>query len=117
MAYITFNDNRYQLNKKNFDIVKKEEAMYKVMGLVEAYTKQFEYIEACIGEDAVTEIFGTLNIEEVEDFDKVTLLCNEISAEYVKPIVNQGNRIVSRALNGGLERGVKIAKEAKSLRK
>lgn len=116
MAKIVYNNKTYELKKKNLEVVKAEDALYRVTGLVEAYQKQYEYLKTCLG-DQLDEILGVSKFEDIEDFDEITMLTNEVSAAYIEKTVKRGKQIINNAIDKNVTRAVNTAKEARSLRR
>lgn len=88
MATLTYKSKRYELPAKTMKIVIAEEEMHNVSTMIEAYTKQFEYLQTLFDDEKIIEMLGTNDIEKV-DFSEVTLVCNMVDSAYMEKINEQ----------------------------
>ena len=91
MDMMIYNGQEYELAPKTMKIARLQEKAEMSTTITEAYTNEFEFVKACIGESAVNEILGTCNIEAV-DLNEMVLVYNEIVTAYDKEITEAKNR-------------------------
>jgi len=81
MDTMIYNGAEYQLAKNTMKIARLIDRAEKSASIADAYTNELEFVKAALGEDVAKDIFGTLNIEEV-DLTELVLVYNAATAGY-----------------------------------
>lgn len=121
MVYTIIVGNRsYDLPKKTLEVTEQMEKVIETdkavgIGIREKFNTVFSYEKDVLGADAVKEILGSDNLDEV-DLSEVTILFNKIHDAYNKPITDYKVAKSREALNClPIEKVVELAKAANEL--
>lgn len=121
MVYTIIVGNRsYDLPKKTLEVTEQMEKVIETdkavgIGIREKFNTVFSYENDVLGSDAVKEILGSDNLDEV-DLSEVTILFNKIHDAYNKPITDYKLSKSREALNAlPIEKVVELAKAANEL--
>ena len=75
----------YDLTPKTLEIVRIIETAEKASNMIEAYKKQWELVNAALGDKTAREILGVQTIEKV-DVVHLTMVYNGVILAYEKPL-------------------------------
>ena len=110
----------YDLPKKTLEVTEQMEKVIETdkavgIGIREKFNTVFSYEKDVLGSDAVKEILGSDNLDEV-DLSEVTILFNKIHDAYNKPITDYKLSKSREALNAlPIDKVVELAKAANEL--
>ena len=121
MVYTIIVGNRsYDLPKKTLEVTEQMEKVIETdkavgIGIREKFNTVFSYENDVLGSDAVKEILGSDNLDEV-DLSEVTILFNKIHDAYNKPITDYKLSKSRESLNAlPIDKVVELAKAANEL--
>ena len=121
MVYTIIVGNRsYDKTKKTLEVTEQMEKVIETdkavgIGIREKFNTVFSYEKDVLGADAVKEILGSDNLDEV-DLSEVTILFNKIHDAYNKPITDYKLSKSREALNAlPIDKVVELAKAANEL--
>ena len=86
MNTMIFNGNEYELAPKTMKIARLQEAAEMSVTITEAYSNEFTFVKAVLGDSTVREIMGTASLEEI-DLNKLVMVYNAIVSAYDKEII------------------------------
>lgn len=86
METMIYNGNEFELAPKTMKIARLQEAAEASMTITEAYTNEYAFVKAVLGDSAVREIMGTANLEDM-DLNKLVMVYNSIIGAYDREIV------------------------------
>lgn len=96
-------------NHKSYDLPKKTMAIWEDLDLIfkldstnlpnrEKYKKMIEFIAKLVGQEAIEEIFGTEELDEM-DLNDITLAIFKVRDAYENPLANYQSEKSSEALS------------------
>ena len=96
-------------NRKSYDLPKKTMAIWEDLDLIfkldttnlpnrEKYKKMIEFIAKLVGQEAIEEIFGTEELDEM-DLNDITLAIFKVRDAYENPLANYQAEKSSEALS------------------
>ena len=117
MEKIYYNGNEYELATKTMKVAKLQERAETSATMMEAYTNEFEFVKAVIGDEAVKDILGTNRLDEI-DLNQMVMLYNEIVTAYDKEIREaERERVLELISNSELDKIGELAKTVEVMSK
>lgn len=115
MAKIVYNSKTYELNKKTLEMAKIQEEMFNADSMVVQYEKQFDFLSMVFPTDAIKEMFGTDDLNEI-DLDELTLVCNMVNDAYKEKIYDQQRKQAEKiAKNMAIDKIIETGKSVNSI--